>query len=218
MKRVTYSIGCADDDGICVSQTPAAGGVQSLILNGALTRISPEMGFRDWLADAPRLVTITSGGNDTGITFTITGVVNGKADSETLAGASGAAKAFVKVWDSISGITCSGNTASTVKVGTTNAVKIPWIPMNLALTPFSVDMIVNTSTSPTVIYTAESTLDDIFDPAVTPIATPCPAMTGMMVASKASYAEPVTAIRLNMTSFTVGTVTFNVCQAGSDRY
>lgn len=216
MFRTKYTIGAATANGICASQAGTAN--VALLLNGALTRIQPENGFRDWFADVPRVVTITSAGDDTGITFTITGVSGGKLTTETLAGANGA-KAFVTVWDEISSIVPSGNTAANVTVGTTNAVKTPWIPLNAALTPFNVNMIVNTTAIPTVTYSAESTLDDVYDTSITPAATAHASMAAKTAAFQAVYDTsngPVAAIRLNMTLFSVGTVTFEALQAGID--
>ena len=84
----------ADTDGICASQTTSA--AANLTLNGALTATingnsvyAPSVSGTAATADGAwaRKIGITSDGNDSGITFTITGTdVNGKALSETVTG------------------------------------------------------------------------------------------------------------------------------------
>ena len=84
----------ADTDGICASQTTSA--AANLTLNGALTATingnsvyAPSVSGTAATADGAwaRKIGITSDGNDSGITFTITGTdVDGKALSETVTG------------------------------------------------------------------------------------------------------------------------------------
>jgi hypothetical protein len=83
-----------DADGICASQTTSA--AANMVLNGALTSTengnkvyAPSRSSTAATADGAwaRKIGITSDGNDSGITFTITGTdVNGKALSETITG------------------------------------------------------------------------------------------------------------------------------------
>ena len=66
MQPISVTVGpldAADDNGIAQSQTTA--GAADLTLNGALV----SGGVATF--DSPRQVIITSGGNDTGVTFTI---------------------------------------------------------------------------------------------------------------------------------------------------
>jgi len=84
----------ADTDGICASQTTSA--AANMNLNGALTATingnsvyAPSVSGTAGTADGAwaRKIGITSDGDDSGITFTITGTdVNGKALSETVTG------------------------------------------------------------------------------------------------------------------------------------
>ena len=84
----------ADTDGICASQTTSA--AANMTLNGALTATingnsvyAPSVSGTAATADGAwaRKIGITSDGNDSGITFTITGTdVDGKALSETVTG------------------------------------------------------------------------------------------------------------------------------------
>jgi len=65
-----------------------------------------------------RQVTITSAGNDTGVTFTVTGTdVNGAAQTEAITGASGAAATSTKYFKTITEIANSAASAGAVTAG-----------------------------------------------------------------------------------------------------
>jgi len=77
--------------------------------------------------DTARQVIITSGGNDTGITFAITGTDwAGNAIGETPTGANGAAATSVLSYRSITSIKSSAAVATTVTVGTNGVASSPW--------------------------------------------------------------------------------------------
>ncbi len=211
MSRRKFTVGCIDADGICTSQTPAGAG--NLILNGALTSIKPDTGAREWIADAPRLVTITSAGNDTGKNFTITGIAAGIATSETLAGANATAKAFVTVWDKIISISVDAATAGAVTVGTTAVVQTPWYPTDIMQVPFNASIFVML-TSATVVYSVQHTPDDVQDLSVTPRTLPNSDLTSKTANGDTNYFVPVSAVRCSMTGFTAGSLDFIVEQAG----
>ena len=76
--------------------------------------------------DVPRCVTITSGGNDTGITFLITGYdFYNQPMTQKLTGASGAAATTKKAFFSVTSIVPSGAVASTVTAGTADTFGLP---------------------------------------------------------------------------------------------
>lgn len=73
-----------------------------------------------------RNVRITSGGNDTGITFTVSGWdVYGYPMTETITGVSGSVASGKKAFKFIASIVASGNVATTVKVGTGDVYGFP---------------------------------------------------------------------------------------------
>jgi hypothetical protein len=73
-----------------------------------------------------RAVTITSGGVDTGITFTVNGYdVYGYPLTATVTGASGAAATTLKTFKYIASVTHTGSVASTVTVGTADIFGLP---------------------------------------------------------------------------------------------
>jgi len=80
-KYIAADTVAADADGVCQSQTPAAGGEQALTINGA----QASGGVATFVA--ARLITIASASDDSARTFTVTGTdVNGNVQTETIAG------------------------------------------------------------------------------------------------------------------------------------
>jgi hypothetical protein len=112
----------------------------------------------------PRRISFTSGGADTGITFTITGTdVNGNTQSSTVTGASGAAAYSTLSYKTITSIIASGATATTLTVGTAadsisgGAASSRWVRFdNWAPSYISIQCTV----SGTVNYTVQSSMDD----------------------------------------------------------
>jgi hypothetical protein len=106
----------ADADGVCQSQTPAAGGVQNLTINGALA----SGGVATF--SAARLITITSAGADGGRTFTITGTnVNGAAQTETITGPATTTVTGTKYFRTVTQVSVDANTAGAITVGMANS-------------------------------------------------------------------------------------------------
>jgi hypothetical protein len=82
--------------------------------------------------DVPRALKITSGGNDSGITFDVVGYdVYGVAMTEYITGANATAATGAKAWFSIASITPSASVASTVEVGTADKFGLPYFLSNL---------------------------------------------------------------------------------------
>lgn len=81
--------------------------------------------------DVPRNIIITSAGNDTGVTFTVTGRdVYGKALVEQITGANAGVAAGKKAFKSVTTIAASGNAAGNVSVGFGNVLGLPiFVPM-----------------------------------------------------------------------------------------
>jgi len=158
MQAITVSIqlATADDNGICTTQKPAAGGVQSLVLNGALVT--------DGVAylGSTRRVLITSDANDSVRTFTITGTNwCGDIISESLTGPNTAAVYSVLDYLTVTSITISDNAVGNLIVGTNGIGGSPWVRLDdFALSNISVQC----NVSGTVNYTVQSTLDDPNDP------------------------------------------------------
>lgn len=107
---ITADILAADDDGISVSAQVANNA--ALVIGGALAS-----GGAVALSNA-RKVTITSGGDDDEISFTIVGTdINGTAQTEALTGANAGVATSAAFFLTIASITAVGDPAGTVKAG-----------------------------------------------------------------------------------------------------
>jgi len=99
-----------DADGITTSASLSGAG--TLTINGTLASTGTVT------LSSGRQVTITSAGNDTGVTFTVTGTdVNGAAQTEAITGASGAAATSTKYFKTITEIANSAASAGAVTAG-----------------------------------------------------------------------------------------------------
>ena len=113
-KFIVADTTAADADGVCQSQTPAAGGEQNLTINGALS----SGGVATFVA--ARLITIASASDDSGRTFTITGTdVNGNAQTETIAGPATTVTGTL-YFRTVTQVTVDDDTAGAITVGMAN--------------------------------------------------------------------------------------------------
>jgi len=157
MRPIIVTVGplaSASANNICTSQSLGAAG--NLTINGALASGGVAT------LDKPRRVLITSAGNDSGMTFTISGTNwSGNPVSETLTGGNAAAVASVLDYATVTKIAGSAATASTVTVGTNAVAASPWIRLDdWSMSQTALQAIV----SGTVNYTVQQTLDDPNDP------------------------------------------------------
>jgi hypothetical protein len=106
----------------------------------------------------PRNIVIASAGNDTGVTFTVTGTdYSGNPITETITGASGASATSVLVYKTVTSITASGTIASTVTAGTSAVSASNWVYFDGWSLP---NIAIQCTVSGTVNYTIQATLDD----------------------------------------------------------
>lgn len=167
----------------------------------------------------PRRVIITSAGNDSGITFTITGTSRSEMGnvvfSETITGANAGAAASTQDFLTVTRVVSSAATASTIQVGTNTTASGPWVPWDSYRTPFSVSVMGNViSGSPT--WGVEVTYDDVYGtwrPASVPFPRPVTlaSVTGQTGDKDGSIAIPVRASRLTLTA--IGNVQLTQLQA-----
>lgn len=109
--HLTADTTAADADGVCQSQTPAAGGSQDLTINGA----QASGGVASF--DAGRLITIASASDDSGRTFTITGTdVNDDAQTEVIAGPATTVTG-TKYFKTVTTVNVDDDTAGAITVG-----------------------------------------------------------------------------------------------------
>lgn len=150
VKTINLSGVTADADGIAVSQTPAAGGEQSLTLTG----VNPP---------APMLVLITPAGADAGRTFTITGTDRyGEVISEAVAGANNpSTSSSTKQFATVTSITVDDDTAGAIEVGWAAVVYSAWVPLETTFEHPEAGIAVNVSG--TVDFDLEYTYRNLFD-------------------------------------------------------
>tara|TARA_R100000935_G_scaffold57796_2_gene92712 strand:+ start:207 stop:797 length:591 start_codon:yes stop_codon:yes gene_type:complete len=76
-----------------------------------------------YVPDFPRKITITSAGNDSGISFTVVGLnENGAAVTEAVTGANSGVATTANYYSSVTSITAVGDPAANVSAGTGNEV------------------------------------------------------------------------------------------------
>ena len=214
---VSVSVSAAHTINFAASQTlPGAKGL-SAVLTGALVS-----GGIATLA-SPGRVTITSAGNDSGITFTITGTSAPYQNAggplvETITGGNVAAVSTTQDFATVSSVLASGPTASTITGGSSGVASGPWTPWDQYQTSFQVSL-VGYITSGTPAWGVEYTYDDVYGlylPAGTLFPRPI-AMATMPLTSTASpldgfLTSPVRATRLTVNG--TGTVQLTSTQEG----
>lgn len=208
----TVTLAAASTAGIAQSQSLAAAG--NLTLNGSL--VSGGVAT----LDAPRRVGITSAGNDSGITFTVTGTARpeqgGVVFSETIKGANASVAQTTQDFATVTQIAASGATASTVEAGTTATGSGAWVPWDTYAVDFQVSCYGTVlSGSPT--WTVEYTYDDVFGTWLPPgVPFPRPvsltALANQTGTADGQITNPVRASRLTLT--VVGSVQLTQQQQG----
>lgn len=163
-----------------------------------------------------RFLILTSGSNDTGITFTVTGTNAMGAVSETITGASGAAAVSTVDFLTVISILTSGAVATTIKVGTRATTTVggsQWVRFDSygAMSETSIQVTV----TGTVNYTVQQTLQDPGSPtnavgysAVAWVNHPDSALVASAATAQGNYAYNPVWARVRCNSYTTtGAVT-----------
>jgi hypothetical protein len=155
-----------------------------------------------------RQVIVTSGGDDTGVTFTVTGTnAGGFPLVETFAGANGVASS-VNYFNTVTKVTASAASASTVLVGTNTVGSGAWVSLSTLMTPSNV--VASVVVSGTVNYTVQYTYDDLQSVSTV---WDDPVLTSETTNGETTYSFPITGLRCKVNSGT-GTATMTTIQAG----
>ncbi len=85
------------------------------------------------------------------------------------------------------------------------------IPLDTYQTPFNVSFAVTIGAG-VLTYTVQHTLDDIWNPLITPVWFDHSSVAAETTNQDGNYAFPIAAIRLNVTAWTSGTATLTVIQ------
>jgi hypothetical protein len=197
----TTSFTAADPDGVATSQSPSGAG--NLTLVSSAVTLTP-----------PRFVTITSAGNDTGVTFTITGTrPGGSTQTEVVTGANAGAATSTLTFETVTSIAISGASAAAVEAGFTQSGYSDWLPLDI-YTPNQVTTI-SATVSGTVNYDIQYTNEDPFDRTITQTAVAHPAAAGAFTGATANQTHSTTtlmrAVRYKINSGT-GTIRLTITQ------
>jgi len=197
----TTSYTAADPDGIATSQSPSGAG--NLTLVSSTVTLTP-----------PRFVTITSAGDDTGVTFTITGTrPGGSTQTEVVTGANAGAATSTLTFATVTSIAISGASAAAVEAGFTQSGYSDWYPMDI-YTPNQVTSI-SATVSGTVNYDIQYTNEDPFDRTITQTAVAHPATGGAFTGASTNQTHSSTtlmrAIRYKINSGS-GTIRLTITQ------
>lgn len=205
---ITKQLATAVSTGICTSQSPGAG---AITLNGSLV----SAGVANLVTQ--RQVIITSAGNDSGITFTITGTNdNNVAISETITGANVGTATSTIDFLTVTSITHTGSVAGAITAGTNGVGCTHPIPLAQYQAPFNTSLALEFPTAGST-ATVQYTYDDVFDLSVIQSNglrwTSVSSLTDKTTDSDGSLTAPVAAVRMKITAGTAP-VTITVRQSG----
>lgn len=166
MRPVTTTVGplaAASATNIRTASAIAAGG--AVTLNGALVSAGSSVANGEIVPagtavlDQARRVIFTSSGNDSGITFAVSGTDGvGNPQSETVTGSAGVTPATTVLdYKTFGPPVASGAAAGTVSIGTSNNAASPWVRFDDWV---SGGVAIQTDVVGTVSYTIQQTLDD----------------------------------------------------------
>lgn len=211
----TKQLGAASSNNIALSQSP---GTAALTLNGAA--VAGGVATIDTASAANsspgRRVIITSGGNDSGINWTVVGTnVGGNQITDVFPGSNGGVAQSNIDFVTVTSITPSAAVASTVISGTNGVGSSRWIVLNNATTPMNVGFAVEL-VSGVVNFSVQHTYDDPNNlPAgvLTPVPFNHPVVATTDATADGSYTTPIAAIRVLINSGT-GEIRFRELQSG----
>lgn len=208
--EVTISPTAADPDGICQSQTPAAGGSQELTINGALAT-----GGVATLSPAGH-VSITSAGDDSGRTFIVEGTDRtGGTQIEIITGPDTTTVASTKNFATVTSVTVDDDTAGAITVGSADSLDSAWVPLDWRAAGFDASLDVTISSTADFTYGVEYTHDNLLnDGEQFAVAWPHATVTSETTAQAGTIDFPVTGVRLAITSFVAGSAVLRVVQTG----
>lgn len=207
--RYTYAPTALDVDAVCLLQQRVGAG--SLTINGA----NASGGVATFAQQ--QFVTLTSTGNLSGVTVTVTGTdENGRTITASRAGPNNNTVAYTTSFYTVTDVSVSGTIATDMSVGVNGLGNGRALPLDYLTAPanFSLAVIV----TGTVTYTVQHTFDNVFAPTFTEAGATwfdhdTAALVGANTNQDGNYAFPPTATRIQITAGT-GSVVYNVIQAG----
>lgn len=203
--RFTYgNLAAASVNNIATSQSVASGAAFNLNGSAVVGGVA--------VLDQARRVLITSAGNDSAVTFTVTGTNRqGQVITESLLGGNIAAVNTYNDFLTVTSVTVSPGTASTVQLGTTT-IASTLIPLDWYANPTNIS--INAVVTGTINFTVNETWDDAY-PAngLTPANfVAIAALTGKTSTTQTTITSTATELQLVINSGS-GSVFFELVQA-----
>lgn len=210
MRQIVSSLqlSAAVNNAVCLDQTRVGAG--ALTINGA----NAVAGVA--IFNAAYTVTITSTGNDSSRTYTITGTnAAGNALSETITGPNTTTVATTGAFLTVTGVSVvGGGTIGTVRVGFAAPGVTAPLPLDIHGRP---DVSLQVVVTGTVTWTVQQSLDNPFNINMpTYLDHPDPNMVAQTVNRQGNYAYVPASVRLRITSGT-GRATLTIIQSGDNR-
>ena len=193
-----------DADGIATSQTPAAGGVQSLTLTD-----SPVV------YDTPHKVIITAVGDESGRTIAVIGNdISGQPVIEEITGPDATTAETVNYFTSISDVTVDDDTAGALAVGTSGLCSSPWYPVNRRSGDFGIAFSCELAGSAAMTYGVLQTFDDLQDNDALITSFDHASVASETTSQHGDFSNPPRGIRCEVSAFTSGVLQFNIHEKG----
>lgn len=193
----------ATTNNICTSHSPGAGAV--VLAGTAVTAGVATIG-------AAQLIRLTSGGDDSGITFTFTGTdSDGRAQTETVAGTNASNTNTTKYFKTITSITKSGASAGTIICGNLIDSVSNTISPNLSTSPIAIGIGVQL-VSGTSTYKVQHSYQD--GRSAHPTVWFDNSAGAKSATSEATYAAPVVTIRILLSASSSAVISATVVQGG----
>lgn len=210
LKTITLSPTALDRDGIAAAET--LGGAGNFTLGGDLAS-GGTVTFTQ-----PQHVTLYAAGNNSGVTFTVTGTDRyGNAMTESITGPNATTVTGTKNFATVTQVASGAATTGDVEVGVDGTCESQWYVLNYRGGDFNVG--IGCELSGTATYTVQHTFDNVFASGfVEDDATlyTHSSLSGETSNQDGNYTNPPVACRLKITAHTSGTVTMNIVQAKAD--
>ena len=214
MKPKAITMAALDDDanGVCVDQT--TGEAANLLINGALAT-----GGVATIAEA-QIMSIEGSGDNSGITFTITGTdSDGKSHSEVVTGSNAGTAVSTTYFKTITQIAASDAVTGNVEIGPlkANGAVTKTYCLNYLKPDFGVGLYVTLEGSAAMTYTVDHSEDYPFDSYTNGYQSDATwratsGLSSLTASDESNIAFPCHAVRLRQSASTSGTMTFTIIQ------
>lgn len=222
IKTISITGAALDADGISTSQTPGAAGnltITGAFASGGVATLTP-----------PQRVSVTSTGDISNRTFTITGTDRyGNAQTATITGPNNATVNTNQDFKTVTQVAISGSAAAAVTVGTNGILSSAWYPGDYKHgTAVLID--ISLTTGAVLNYTIESTPTNLNDTALTADARLIQAQNAIVFSStdtavvaattaqQTNFINALPGMRITLNSWTSGTATMHIITANNSTY